>query len=219
MFPVHAIAFDLDGTLVDSSHDLTTAINLTRTQEGLPPLPREDILLMVGDGARKLLERALAVDAPHLDPDGLLGAFLAHYGRVCVDQTRPYPGILEVLEEVGSNYPLALLTNKPEAMSRKILRELGWARHFRALVGGDSLPTRKPDPAGLLHLAQTLEIPARSWLMVGDSRIDEATAHNAGAQFAFCQWGYERDDRALRVEAEIYAGSPEELKQAILANL
>jgi phosphoglycolate phosphatase len=217
MFPVNAIAFDLDGTLVDSSHDLTTAINLTRGQENLPPLPRREVLLMVGDGARKLLERSLAVDAPHLDPDALLPDFLTHYARVCVEQTRPYHGIPEVLQEVGSHFPLAVLTNKPEAMSRTILEELGLTHHFQALVGGDTLPTRKPDTAGLQHLAQTLQIPLQSWLMVGDSRIDEATAHSAGAHFAFCQWGYEPEDRARLVEADIQAGTPEALRDAILS--
>ena len=216
MFPLRAIAFDLDGTLVDSSHDLTAAINRTRHELQLPPHPRDQVLRMVGDGARKLVQRAMESDCPEESLDTLLERFLVHYSQVCVDRTRSYDGIEELLEEVGRLFPLALLTNKPEAMSRKILDSLGLSHHFRALVGGDTLPTRKPDPAGLLHLAHELQIPAEEWLMVGDSRIDEATAHAAGARFAFCHWGYEPEANAAAVNAEIRARDAFELKVAIL---
>ncbi len=156
-----ALVFDLDGTLIDSRRDITTAINRMRDELGLPPLALEQVVTMVGEGARLLVERALGPDFPPEQVDRALARYLDHYQDVCLDATRPYPGIEEMLGVLSERYPLALLSNKGEALSRRILEGLGLERHFREILGGDSLPTRKPDPAGLRLLAERLGVPDR----------------------------------------------------------
>jgi phosphoglycolate phosphatase len=153
MLPPAALVFDLDGTLIDSRRDITTAVNRMRAEEGLPPLALEQVVAMVGEGARVLVERALGGQAPAARLEPALGRYLAHYRAVCLDTTRPYPGVAPLLAELAARFPLAVLSNKGEALSRHILAGLGLDRFFREIVGGDSLPTRKPDPAGLRRVA------------------------------------------------------------------
>jgi phosphoglycolate phosphatase len=201
---IRAIAFDLDGTLVDSRHDLAEAVNRARADLGLPALAVAAVLGMVGEGARNLVRRALG-DAPA--PELLERAFerfLVHYDAVCLLRTRPFPGIDELLAELAAapgRPRLAVLTNKPERFTRKIVAHLGWSGRFDELVGGDTLPTRKPDPAGLLRLAAHAGATAAETLLVGDSGIDEATAAAAGARFLYVPWGFARAGERGALEA------------------
>jgi len=190
--PPAALVFDLDGTLIDSRRDITTAVNRTREVYGLPPLALEQVVGMVGEGARLLVERAFGPDLPPEGLDVALVRYLAAYREVCLDETRPYPGIPELLAALAPRYPLALLSNKGEELSRLILRGLDLDAHFREVLGGDSLSTRKPDPAGLLLLAERLNVPIDRLLMVGDTRIDCETARAAGCPFALVEWGFPR---------------------------
>jgi phosphoglycolate phosphatase len=188
--PPAALVFDLDGTLIDSRRDITTAVNRTREVYGLPLLALEQVVGMVGEGARLLVERAFGPDLPPEGLDEALVRYLAAYREVCLDETRPYSGIPELLAALAPRYPLALLSNKGEELSRLILRGLDLDAHFRAVLGGDSLSTRKPDPAGLLLLAERLGVPVDRLLMVGDTRIDCETARAAGCPFALVEWGF-----------------------------
>jgi phosphoglycolate phosphatase len=188
--PPAALVFDLDGTLIDSRHDITTAVNRTRETYGLPPLSLEQVVGMVGEGARLLVERAFGADLPAERLDEVLVRYLAAYREVCLDDTRPYPGIPEMLTTLQERYPLALLSNKGEELSRLILRGLGLDACFREILGGDSLATRKPDPAGLRLLAERLGVPVERALLVGDTRIDCETARAAGCPFALVEWGF-----------------------------
>jgi len=224
-----AVVFDLDGTLIDSRADIRTAVNRTRAAFGLPPLSLQAVVGMVGEGARKLLERALADRNPPAEPafvEAALATYLSQYDAVCLDETRPYPGIPALLEALAERLPLALLSNKGEALSRKILAGLALERPFREILGGDSLPTRKPDPAGLLLLAQRLGISPRDLLLVGDSWIDAATARNAGAAFVLVEWGFPHGtgpEGAARpagsppeaIEADLRIARPDELLAAL----
>jgi phosphoglycolate phosphatase len=129
----------------------------------------------------------------HPTPDELNTAaarFMAWYGEHLLDATRPYPGIVEMLDRLADEPAvLTVLSNKPEAMSRAIVDGLGIGRRFADVVGGDSLPTRKPDPSGLFALCErTATTPART-LVVGDSTIDLHTARAAGAAFCGVSWG------------------------------
>lgn len=187
-----ALVFDLDGTLIDSRLDITTAVNRTREGYGLRPLTLEQVVTMVGEGARVLVERALGSDIPPERIDDALAVYLDHYRDVCLDETHPYPGIEEMLAALAASYPLALLSNKGEALSRKVLAGLGLDRYFREILGGDSLPTRKPDPAGLHLLAERLGVPVTELVLVGDTRIDAETATNAGCPFVLVEWGFPR---------------------------
>jgi len=210
-----AIVFDLDGTLIDSRRDITTAINRTRREHGLPPLTLEQVVGMVGEGARVLIERAFGGDLPADRLDAVLARYLETYRAVCLDETRPYPGVPEMLAELAGLYPLALLSNKGEELSRLILDGLGLAGRFRAIAGGDSLPTRKPDPAGLRRLAERLSVPLAGLLLVGDTRIDAATAANAGCPFALVEWGFPRPPGVADLAADLRVATAAELAAAL----
>lgn len=210
-----ALVFDLDGTLIDSRRDITTAVNRMRDDLGLPPLALEQVVTMVGEGARLLVERALGPDFPPDQVDQALVRYLDHYRDVCLDTTRPYPGIEEMLSALSERYPLALLSNKGEALSRRILEGLGLARCFREILGGDSLPTRKPDPAGLCLLAERLGVPVESLLLVGDTWIDAETAKAAGCAFALVEWGFPRPPKPEDVQTGLRVTKAEELTAAL----
>lgn len=215
-----ALVFDLDGTLVDSRKDITTAINQLRAELDLPPLTLDQVVAMVGEGAKVLIRRALADWDADLGPERLkevLDRYLVLYREVCVDTTRPYPGIEEMLEELAADYRMAVLSNKGEKLSVFILEELDLAFHFKAVLGGDSLPTRKPNPAGLRALADRFDLPVESLMLVGDSRVDAETARNAGCAFALVEWGFPRTPGSEAVEAGIKVAEPAELVRALRA--
>jgi phosphoglycolate phosphatase len=183
------IVFDLDGTLVDSLSDLTAAVNHALRALGAVELPREVVAGYVGEGARVLVQRALGVRYHNRLEEGLQ-LFLAYYGAHLLDHTRPYPHIGEMLAGlVAWRVALSVLSNKPEGMSRAILDGLGLSSYFVAVLGGDSLPTRKPDPAGLDYLRALTATPRERMLVVGDSVIDVRTARAAGLAFCGVAWG------------------------------
>ena len=215
MLPPAALVFDLDGTLIDSRRDITTAINRARAELGLPPLALEAVVTMVGEGARRLVERAF----PELPDrtDQILPRYLELYWDVCLETTRLYPGVEEMLAVLAGRYPLALLSNKGEALSRKILDGLGLSGCFREILGGDSLPTRKPDPAGLRLLADRLGLPVERLLLVGDTWIDAETARNAGCAFALVEWGFPRPPKLDGIKADLKAATAQELAAALVA--
>ncbi len=183
------VAFDLDGTLIDSAADLAASANHVLRVLGRPELPAATLAGYVGEGARMLVQRALGETAPET-VDAALDLFLEHYGAHLLDRTRPYPGGVEALDALAdAGAVLSVLTNKPERFSRAILAGLGLLDRFAAVVGGDSLPTRKPDPAGVRYLAQRTGIPLDRMLLVGDSAIDARTAQAAGIAFCGVSWG------------------------------
>jgi phosphoglycolate phosphatase len=188
------IVFDLDGTLIDSRADLSAAVNHVLLTFGLPELPLEIVCQYVGEGARVLVQRALG-PAHQARLDEGLGIFLKYYGAHLLDHTEPYDGIPEALEALAERgVGLSVLTNKPAAMSRAILDGLGLLSRFAAVVGGDSFPLRKPDPAGINHLLATTRASRARTVLVGDSLIDLHTAR--AAQIAFCgvAWGLRHAD-------------------------
>src|SRR5262245_20407787 len=184
------VCFDLDGTLVDSRADLVAAVNHVLADLGRPPMPAAVVQGFVGDGVRKLVERSLGPGAPAALLEDALARFLGHYGRHLLDATIPYQGIPAVLDALRARaITLSVLTNKPEGMSRAILAGLSLERLFVAVVGGDTLPNRKPDPAGVEHLLRIGGGPREEMLLVGDSAIDVRTARAAGTAFCGVAWG------------------------------
>ncbi|HYE76891.1 MAG TPA: HAD-IA family hydrolase [Thermoanaerobaculia bacterium] len=212
-----ALVFDLDGTLIDSRRDITTAINRMRADLGRPPLTLEQVVTMVGEGAKLLVFRALGGDVPEQILERALSTYLEHYRDVCLETTQPYPGVEALLESVAARYPMALLSNKGEALSRKILDGLNLSRFFREILGGDSLPTRKPDPGGLLHLARRLQVPPERLLMVGDTWVDAVTARNAGCPFGLVEWGFPRTPAPEELQADLRTADPDELRVRLLS--
>jgi phosphoglycolate phosphatase len=192
------VVFDLDGTLVDSLDDLTAAVNHVLASFGQPVLSAGMLAGFVGDGARKLVERALAHAAPDRVDAGL-ARFVAYYDVHLLDRTRAYPGVGEMLVTLrAAGLACSVLTNKPVAMSRAILEGLGLLGSFAEVLGGDSRPARKPDPDGLLHLARLADALPSQILLVGDSAVDVRTARAAGAGFCGVSWGLAPD--RLRAE-------------------
>jgi phosphoglycolate phosphatase len=162
---------------------------MRRLAPGTPEIPLPEILAFVGEGARLLVERSLRHVGLDLSPDEVLSVYLECYRERLLDTTDLYPGVADALDALGGA-TLAVLTNKPGDLSRAILEGLGVAARFARVVGGGDVPSRKPDPAGLLHLMTDLgATPAGTW-MVGDSATDVGAARAAGVRVAGVTWGF-----------------------------
>jgi len=185
------VVFDLDGTLVDSRRDLAESANTVLAECGCGPLAEASVGRLVGDGAATLVARAFAA-AGCPPPPNALERFLAVYDERLLKWTAPYPGAHETLAELGARLMLAVLTNKPLQATRRILAGLDLARYFpeACVVGGDGPFPRKPDPAGLQHLAAVAGVPPGDVLLVGDSIIDWRTARAAGARACVARYGF-----------------------------
>ena len=196
------VVFDLDGTLIDSAHDVATSANELVTTLGGQPLALDDVVMMIGEGAAVLVKRALA--AAGLDPDtpNALAHFLEIYNRHLLDRTMPYPGVKETLAIAQQRARLAVLTNKPLAPTERILEGLGLREFFDLVVGGDNARGRKPDPAALLALAS--ERPAEGALFVGDSPIDYSTARAGNIPFGWARYGFGSDRFGVDVPVTPY---------------
>ena len=182
------IVFDLDGTLIDSARDLAESIGELLESYGVAPLPIDEVVTMVGEGAPMLVRRALARSGVNPPLDEALARFMQIYDRRLMDHTVPYDGIPETLSVVLRRGPLAVLTNKPLGPSVGILEALGLRGFFSRVIGGDSEYGRKPDPKGLLSL-QTLA-PGDQIVMVGDSPADWKVADAAKVPFVFARFGF-----------------------------
>ncbi|KZN45432.1 phosphoglycolate phosphatase [Pseudoalteromonas luteoviolacea] len=193
----NVLLFDLDGTLIDSVPDLALSINQMLHELDMKPYPTDTIRSWVGNGAAVLTKRALSghIDInPDLDPayvEKALSIFLAYYEQnVCVDTTL-YPNVKSTLETLHRDgYRLVIVTNKPEQFVRPILKHLGLDNLFEMVVGGDSLPKRKPDPMQLIYVCETLGVKASSCLMIGDSKNDIFAATAAEMQSIGLTYGY-----------------------------
>lgn len=198
MSPV--LIFDLDGTLIDSKKDIADSLNYSLAREGFATLPDRKIEEMVGHGAKTLVRDALGNPS-----DEALGrvflTFWNHYQEHLLDQTRLYPGVLEFLEGFG-HLPMAVVTNKPESFSQKILEGLGIRSRFRWLIGGDTLPVHKPDPGVFLPIFE--DLANAKGVMVGDSHVDIECGRAAGLKTCAVSYGF-------RPREELLAYSPDYL--------
>lgn len=189
------VAFDMDGTLIDSAGDIGAAINRMRVSFGLKELPRESVVRMVGNGARVLVARALA-DTPGMDLDEAFRRYRHEYDTHLIDETRLYPGVPEALEALkNAGFRLAVFTNKPFKSTGFILKGLGIESFFPVVVGADSGFPLKPEPEALYHiLKETGSDAVGSW-MVGDNWTDIDSGRAAGFRTAYCAWGYGAPDK------------------------
>ena len=206
---VQALLFDLDGTLIDSKRDLVQSVNATLRELGRAELSEDLVASYVGSGAPVLINRALGRAASADEQQSALNFFLAHYDEHKLDFTREYPGVRVTLEKLR-DVPMAVLTNKPVNISVRILQGLRLAEFFRAIYGGNSFATKKPDPLGANTLLMELGISGSESAMVGDSEVDVQTARNAGMISAIVNFGFGTHDRKT-YPADIYLDRMDEL--------
>ena len=185
-----AVVFDLDGTLIDSLPDIHAAASAMLTEAGARAPTPAATRAAVGHGVGPLVARlAREAGLPPERAAALSERFMAHYGPAPAALSRPFLNVAATLDALAARgLALAVCTNKPEAISRRILADLGLAGYFPEVVGGDTFPTRKPDPAGLLACHERLG--AGRALSVGDSEVDAETADRAGLPFALFTEGY-----------------------------
>lgn len=191
--PVRLIIFDLDGTLVDSSVDITNALNYAVELYGIRPLKVEDTIKMVGEGISRLIEKLIAGSFTGSEPgsmkDALTERFLEHYTAHIIDYTRAYPGVRETLERL-SEYKKAVISNKREALSKKTLEGLELMRFFNYVVGSDTTPEKKPSPVPVLKVLNELSVIPEEAVMVGDSNYDVDAGKAAGVTTVAVTYGY-----------------------------
>ncbi len=199
-----ALLFDLDGTLADTLPDLADAVNQTRARLGWPPMPEAAVRVHVGSGVRRLLKGCTGLDDDTIE--SLVPRWREYYLAHAVDRTRLLPGAAETLDACRAlGIACAVVTNKPLAHTERILDGLGVRERFGAVLGGDSLPTMKPDPGMVLAALRLLGgvPPAHAWL-VGDGPQDVAAAKAAGAVAVLLPgYGDLEAARALRPDREI----------------
>lgn len=178
--PIDIVVFDLDGTLVDTAPDLVAALNHSLESLGRPAVEPRLVRGLAGQGARALLEAGLALsgDVPEELVAKAIPVFLDHYAANICAYSAPYPGLEGALDELrAAGFKLAICTNKPEGLANRLVESLGWTGLFGAIIGGDTLPVRKPDPLPLL--TAIARAGGTRAIYVGDSDVDIATARAA----------------------------------------
>lgn len=209
-----ALLFDLDGTLIDSGDDLTAAVNHVLIQDRLPGVSREQVLRMLGDGASVLVERAYAHHGAN-QPADALARYRDHYRAHCLDATRPYPGIMEMLRRLAPDRAIAVATNKPIAFAKQIARGLGLDAFVDTVVGPESADAPKPSPGMLLAALETLGHKPSQAVMIGDSPSDIEAGRRAGTTTIAVLWGYRGQDELAASHPDHTAGTVEELARLI----
>jgi phosphoglycolate phosphatase len=206
---ITAALFDLDGTLIDSLDDLTDAVNHMLAGFGRPQLDPQQVRQLIGKGARNLVQRSLASDSPD-EIDRGLADFNDFNTLHIADKSRLYPGIPELLKRMnGNGITLAVISNKPEELSRKILKELHIGDLFDVIAGGDTFSEMKPSPLPLRTVIRELGCNPAETVMIGDSINDIQAGNRAGITTIGCRWGYGGPEELTG--ADFQADSPRDL--------
>lgn len=220
---IKLVIFDLDGTLIDSRLDLVHSVNAALRHIGRPELPEHVIASYVGDGAPVLIQRALGGEQVEesLIRKGL-EFFLSYYREHKLDHTSLYEGInqsLAAIQGTGNGVPrkLAVLTNKPVNPSRAIIEALGLKPFFVQVYGGNSFPTKKPDPEGALKLLSELGVSPQQAAIVGDSHTDIETGHNAGLWTVGVMYGF-APQTLMDADPDVLVDTPSEVGAIFAAN-
>jgi phosphoglycolate phosphatase len=214
-----AVLFDLDGTLLDTLEDLADSMNHVLRQHGLPEHPVEAYKYYIGDGIETLVRRVLpeGCTAPSLLADCAAG-MRAEYGRRWADKTRPYGGVPELLDALSvRGLPMAVLSNKPDELTRLCVAQLLPQWHFAAVQGARSDVARKPDPAGALDIARRLGLAPSAIVYLGDTNTDMQTAVAAGMYPVGALWGFRPAEELLAHGAEVLIERPIDLMNIFIA--
>ncbi len=193
---MHGVIFDLDGTLVDSLGDIAAAMNRTLAARGFPTHPLDAYRAFIGEGVRKLAERALPPGALS-ETTSLVAAYQADYADHLLENSAPYPGVPELLEALCSQgVPMSVLSNKPDAPTRQLVEALFGGWRFRGISGERPGVPRKPDPTAALELARDMDVPATQVSFIGDTLVDVACARAAGMRPLGVLWGFRAEEVA-----------------------
>lgn len=188
------IVFDLDGTLVDTAPDLISALNWVLARENLPPVPLATARTMIGQGARRLIERGLELEGREMTPADvtrLTQDFIAYYGDHIAEESRPFEGLVAALDDMaGRGYRFAVCTNKLEWLSKRLLEALGLTDRFEAICGADTFGVSKPDPVILQQTVARANGVMSAVVMVGDAGPDVGVARRAGVPVIGVDFGY-----------------------------
>ena len=179
MVLIDVLLFDLDGTLIDSKKDLATSVNNLQKKYGCPVSSEDEVGRFIGDGIGSLVERAIG-SRPQAELEEAVNFLKAEYRQHALDTTRAYPGVVDTLEHFRLK-KMAVVTNKPERISKYILEKLELARYFGTVIGGDSVAEKKPSPLGIYKAIQDLgAAPKDSILIIGDGHQDVQAGRAAG---------------------------------------
>lgn len=210
---------DLDGTLVDTLGDFVAVLNLVLADLGMPAVEQAFVEHTVGRGSEHLIRQTLAhVGAKPAIYEQAWALYQRHYASVNGEHSAVYPGVVEALEALrAAGLPLAVLTNKPAAPARELLRRKGLDGYFAHVFGGDDFARKKPDPLPLLKTCEALGTqPARTW-MVGDSRNDAEAARAAGCPLILVTYGYNHGEDIRAVPALRHVGRLDEFTAGVLS--
>ena len=209
-----AVIFDLDGTLADTIASITYCGNLALSRFGLPSFGEEDYKHFVGDGAAMLIRRALlAAGDERLEHfDEVYETYLEIFAKDCMYQVKPYEGICALLEELKRlSVRIAVLSNKPDADSRRVVEALFGKGYFDFVQGQRADIPRKPDPAGVYRIMEAFVLPAGDFLYVGDSGVDMKTGRAAGIFTVGVLWGFRDREELVENGADAVISKPLEL--------
>ncbi len=187
------LIFDLDGTLVDSSVDISKALNYALRPYGIPEVSVAETITLVGEGLTRLVGKVIEQKAPDLDLSALVGRFLDHYAGHLSDNTRPYPGVEKVLQAL-SQYKKAVVSNKLEALSMNVLDALDLLKYFDYIAGGDTVAEKKPSPVPIFNALSHFDVQPGEAFLVGDSIYDIEAGVAAGVKTVAALYGYGSPD-------------------------
>jgi phosphoglycolate phosphatase len=212
---IRLLIFDLDGTLVDSSGDISKAINYAIRPYGIPEVSLPETISLVGEGLTRLIEKVIERKAPGLDLSTLVERFLEYYSAHLADSTRPYPGTEDALAELGE-YKKAVVSNKVESLSVRVLRETGLLDYFDYVAGGDTVAEKKPSPVPIIDVLSRFHVGHREALMVGDSIYDMEAGRAAGLRTVAALYGFGSPDFSKGADFRItsIAELPEMVRRA-----
>ena len=210
---IQAICFDLDGTLLDTLADIGNAANAALLQFNLPTHPLESYRYFVGEGASRLMEKILPQACTSDEWRAqLLEAFEEEYALGWKQQTCLYAGIADLLDELTqATWPLAVLSNKPDAFTQQCVQHFLGSWPFRIVRGQQAGIPRKPDPIGMQLIAQELSLPVEALCLIGDTSVDMQTATNAGSCPIGVSWGFRKVEELQEHGARLVVDSPAEL--------
>lgn len=216
------ILFDLDGTLIDTIDDLASSTEQVLTEwgfgnaDGTPVHTREAYHQFVGNGIRKLLERAFGGRLPEAELDKAFVRFIEIYDAHCADKTAPYEGIVPLLDELKARgYRMGVVTNKAEAQARRLATKFFESYGFCCVYGSVADRPNKPHPQVVQLALADCDAVGEGTLFVGDSNVDVETAHNAGLVCAGACWGFRGEEELRRAGAEILLRQPLDLLQVL----